>query len=68
MGYPVWTADIQGTVTAVLVRAAEQFPQRTFLDFQGEKHTYGEMDEQSTRLAHGLLARGVVRGDQMAMA
>ncbi len=65
MGYPVWTADIQDTVTAVLSRAAEQFPERIFLDFQGEKHTYREVDERATQLAHGLLARGVVRGDRV---
>ena len=65
MGYPVWAADEQDTVTAVLSRAVEQFPERTFLDFQGDKHTYREVDNKSTQLAHGLLARGVTRGDRV---
>jgi crotonobetaine/carnitine-CoA ligase len=65
MGYPVWAADKQDTVTAVLSRAAKQFPERTFLDFQGQKHTYSAVDTKCTQLAHGLLARGVARGDRV---
>jgi crotonobetaine/carnitine-CoA ligase len=65
MGYPVWNADTQDTVTAVLSRAAQQFPELTVLDFQGEKYTFSEVDQLSTRLAHGLLARGVARGDRV---
>jgi crotonobetaine/carnitine-CoA ligase len=65
MGYPVWSADTQDTVTAVLSRAAKQFPDQIFLDFQGEKYTFSEIDEKSTRLAHGLLARNVARGDRV---
>ena len=65
MGYPVWAADEQDTVTAVVARAAKAFPDRTCLDFQGDKYTYRAVDERSTQLAHGLLARGVVRGDRV---
>ncbi len=65
MGFQVWSADKQDTVTAVLSRAAEQFPERTLLDFQGDKYTYAEVDEKSTQLAHGLLARGVASGDRV---
>jgi crotonobetaine/carnitine-CoA ligase len=65
MGFQIWSADKQDTVTAVLSRAAEQFPERTLLDFQGDKYTYAEVDEKSTQLAHGLLARGVASGDRV---
>ena len=65
MDFQVWTADKQDTVTAVLSRAAEQFSERTFLDFQGDKYTYGEVDKKATQLAHGLLERGVQDGDRV---
>ena len=53
------------TVTAVLARAAEGFGDRTFLDFTGETHTYSKVDQLSTRLANGLRALGVGRGDRV---
>jgi crotonobetaine/carnitine-CoA ligase len=65
MDYPVWSSDVRDTVTAVLRRAMANFPDRTFLDFTGEMYTYAEFDARSTRLAHGLAARGVKRGDRV---
>ena len=65
MDFPVWSTDTQDTVTAVLSRAAQQFPEQVFLDFQGEKHTFRAVDKMSTQLAHGLLARNVRRGDRV---
>lgn len=65
MGYPVWSADVRDTVTAVLARAVERFADRIFLDFQGETYSYVEVDRLSTRLAHGLGERGVKRGDRV---
>lgn len=65
MNYPVWSPDIRETVTEVLARSAARYPDHILLDFQGETYTYAEMDSRSTRLAHGLAARGVKRGDRV---
>ena len=65
MGYPVWAADEQDTVTAVLARAAKAFPDRICLDFRGDKYTYRDVDRRSTQLAHGLRKRGVERGNRV---
>ncbi len=63
--FPVWSPDVRGTVTEVLARAVENFGDNVWLDFQGKTYTYAEMDKLSTRLAHGLAARGVKRGDRV---
>lgn len=65
MNFPVWAPDVRETVTEVLRRGAERFADNILLDFQGETFTYAEMDSRSTRLAHGLAARGVMRGDRV---
>lgn len=65
MNFPVWSSDVRETVTGVLRRAAERFPNNIALDFQGETWTYGQIDQRSTRLAHGLAKRGVNRGDRV---
>jgi len=51
------------TVTAALARAVEREPDRVYLDFAGDSHTYAEFDRHVNRLAHGLIARGVTPGD-----
>jgi len=63
LNFPVWSPDIRQTVTEVIGNAAKKYPENIWLDFQGETYTYKEMDKRSTRLAHGLAARGVKRGD-----
>ena len=35
------------------------------LEFQGETSTFGEIDSRTNRLAHLLIARGVVTGDRL---
>lgn len=65
MTYPVWSSDIRETVTEVLARSAARYPNNILLDFQGETYTYSNIDQLSTRLAHGLAARGVKRGDRV---
>ena len=55
----------QDTVTRVLARAVEAFPERTFLDFSGDLYTYAQVDARATRLANGLIALGVKRGDRV---
>ncbi len=63
MEFPVWSSDVRETVTEVLSRTAKKYPEHIFLDFQGEKLTFRQVDEDSSRLAHGLAARGVKCGD-----
>ena len=59
----LWGAGERDTVVAVLQRAVAQWPDRPFLDVLGETCTFGELDRETTRIAHGLKALGVGRGD-----
>jgi crotonobetaine/carnitine-CoA ligase len=59
---PVWAPGHSDTVTAVLSRAVEQSPDKLFLDFAGERHTYSQVWEVSLRRAAGLDALGVGPG------
>jgi crotonobetaine/carnitine-CoA ligase len=63
--YPVWSKGERDTVTSVLRRGAERYGERVLLDFTGDTYTYAEVDQRSTRLAHGLAGRGVKRGDRV---
>lgn len=46
---------------------ARRSPRRVALrDLPGREITYGELDELTSRLAHGLLAAGLVPGDRVA--
>jgi crotonobetaine/carnitine-CoA ligase len=55
------------TLPRTLARAAERFPERTFVSFgiDGRRLTYAEVDAQSAALAGGLRALGVSRGDRV---
>lgn len=57
-----WSLGQQDTVIAALERAVAKHPERVLLDFSGEFHTYGEVDRESTRLAHAFAALGVQPG------
>jgi len=45
---------------------ARTTPHRVAIDFLDAETTYAELDERSERLAAGLLAAGLVRGDRVA--
>ena len=45
---------------------ARATPNRVAIDFLDRETTYAELDERSERLAAGLLAAGLVRGDRVA--
>ena len=64
--YQVWSRAQQDTVTAALNRAVASHGSRTFLDFTGDTYTYSDIDRESTRLARGLIALGVRKGDAVA--
>lgn len=61
-----WTTTAQTTIPRLLDKAALAWPDRTFLDFSGETHTFAETNQQVTRLARGLEALGVAAGDRVA--
>lgn len=47
-------------------RRARMTPHKAALVQEGRTTTYAELDDRCTRLAHGLRARGVRRGDRVA--
>jgi acyl-CoA synthetase (AMP-forming)/AMP-acid ligase II len=44
---------------------ADAIPEREALVCGEERYTYAQLDERATRLAHGLAARGIRRGDHV---
>jgi len=54
------------TVNGVIRRAAEQWPDRIYLDFSGETWTYRQVYQRSCAYAAGLAQAGVRRGDTVA--
>ncbi|MES2320768.1 MAG: AMP-binding protein [Pseudomonadota bacterium] len=60
---PAWSAGEQDTINAVLRRAVNNFGDRTFIEFLGDKYTFKETSDQACRLANGLAALGVKKGD-----
>ena len=55
------------TVSQLLRRAAQRFPNRPALEYQGRAWTYRELDEAVDHTARRLLAWGVRRGDRVGL-
>ncbi len=55
------------TLGDLLRRSATRTPARTALRFGGRSHTYAELDAAVDRTAGALAARGVARGDRVAL-
>jgi crotonobetaine/carnitine-CoA ligase len=51
----------------LLRRRARERPEATLLRFEGATRSYREVDAQSERLAHALVARGIERGDRVVL-
>ena len=51
----------------VLARTARRYPDKLALVFGDERRSFAELDQRVNRLANGLLARGVGRGDKVAI-
>lgn len=54
-------------VESFLEASAARHPDKLALVAGGERLTYGEIERRSNRLAHALIARGVERGDRVAV-
>ena len=52
-------------VEEFLENSAKQYPNKVALIVGEERLTYRQIDEESNRLAHALIAAGVVRGDRV---
>jgi long-chain acyl-CoA synthetase len=50
-----------------LEHSAQRLPDKVCLVCDGQRLTYAEVDVMANRLAHALLARGVQRGDRVAI-
>ncbi len=51
----------------LLIAAAERFPKKPALVFQGERLSYAELDDLSSRLANALKNNDVHRGDRVGI-
>src|ERR1700688_11890 len=66
MSHEVWSRAQKDTVTAALARSVSAHGSRVFLDFSGDHYSYADIERESTRLARGLIALGISRGDAVA--
>ena len=55
------------TVGGILAQTARRFPEKAALVFDARRYSYRQLDEQSNRLAHGLIGLGVGRGTNVAL-
>jgi crotonobetaine/carnitine-CoA ligase len=58
-----WGDKSSETYLDSLVRHRKERPNAVFLDFEGRKVTFGELDARSTRMANALARLGVKKGD-----
>ncbi len=54
-------------VHEILERSAERLPDKVALVCEGQRLTYAEIEAQANRLANALRAKGVQRGDRVAL-
>jgi amino acid adenylation domain-containing protein len=54
-------------IETFLVASAQRAPDKVALVSPTSRLTYGQIDDATTRLAHGLIAEGVRRGDRVAI-
>ncbi|BAN48540.1 AMP-binding protein [Metapseudomonas resinovorans] len=59
---PGWSVGQMDTVNDVVRRAAREHGERPFLDVQGDVYSFAAIQRESCRLANGLAALGVVKG------
>lgn len=54
-------------VHKILASTSRKYPDMVAMRFMGIEITYKELDTLSTRFANGLIARGVKKGDRVAV-
>ncbi|PWK91922.1 crotonobetaine/carnitine-CoA ligase [Fulvimonas soli] len=59
---PDWSTGEQGTVNDVLRSAVQRFGNQPFLDDMGTIYSFADIDDHACRLANGLRALGVTKG------
>jgi len=55
------------TIDPILTTAADTWPVRPFIIFEGRTYTYADVSEMADRMARGLMALGVAAGDRVAL-
>ncbi len=60
------TALTRSTIGDILTRSARRAPRAHALAFEDRAWTYRELDDATTRVAAGLLALGLAKGDRVA--
>lgn len=58
-----WSTSGLTTVLELFGKRLKADPDFAFADFEGEIYSYRRLDEESTRLAHGLVSLGIKKGD-----
>ncbi len=51
----------------ILDRNARRHPHQTAVVFEGERHTFAQLQDRATRLANGFLSLGAQKGDRVAV-
>jgi len=54
-------------VKTLIVRAAREYPDNLALVYKTTRMTFRELNQASNRVAHGILALGVRKGDRVGM-
>jgi len=58
-----WRPGVRDTLNAAFARALAERPDEVFVDMAGDMRTFRDLDREAARLANGLKAFGVGRGD-----
>lgn len=59
--------DVPLGLGAMIDTLAAAYRKREAVRFEGRTYSYGELDEQASRVANGLASLGIARGDRVAM-
>jgi long-chain acyl-CoA synthetase len=59
--------QVEMNVAQNIIRGRKLFPRKVALTFENRQYTYADLDEWSNRVAEGLAASGVGRGDRVAL-